>query len=103
MRPEVIAAPTPWIWTSKSTDHLFGSRFTDELRTISDLPGSTMFANLQRNSVTDAVSTPTWSFLSIEMARANISVPCSIGAGNPYSSATRASVWMGFQIRAHSV
>src|SRR5438128_6739184 len=38
-----------------------------------------------------------------ETARARVAVPCRMISGNPASMATARSVWMGFQMRAHSV
>ena len=38
-----------------------------------------------------------------ETASARVAVPWRIGAGSPAARATATSVWIGFQIRAHSV
>ena len=43
------------------------------------------------------------SSTSLETASAKVAVPCRMMSGKPASNATRRSVWIGFQMCAHSV
>ena len=38
-----------------------------------------------------------------EIASASVAVPCRMMSGSPAARATARSVWIGFQMRAHSV
>ena len=73
------------------------------MRTRSRLGSGTMPVKRQAMRATRSGAPPSARSTTALTANASVAVPCRMMPGSPAPAATAASLWIGFQIRAHSV
>src|SRR4030095_779615 len=72
-------------------------------QSTASVPGNTMPRNVAVARFTRVPSPSQYAPTIWTSARLQIPLPCTIGRGSPAAVAARRSVWMGFQMLAHSL